>query len=86
MEYKYRFKTEIEIIKEYGYDWLNIYNWNPLMNSLLGVVCKLKIDDLSTFSGRYSNENGNWFIDKHMLTKIDIRPNYKPKKLIYDKI
>lgn len=78
--YPYRFKTEQEMINEFGRFWWSKLNWNnPEMNNLLGTILPYNtldlINNIRVIFGQVS-----WYIDSSMLTKNEKpRPNYKPR-------
>lgn len=91
--YPYRFKTEDEFMKEFGYNWENniLNGWNDDMNYLLGSDYKFSIDlkfdenkkKAITIHRLYDDK---WYISTHMLTKNEQnKPNYSSKKLIYER-
>jgi len=94
-QYPYRFKTEEEMIEEYGEDWRDDPpadpNWTGTeddgMDNLFGTEYPYKEDELDKGSyrprrDRFMDKNGNsWAIGWWMLTKNKPKaPNYKPKK------
>jgi hypothetical protein len=81
-KYRYRFKTEQEMIDEFGEDWEDtafpLIGWNTNMNFLFGNSEILKDIDLSEKSPKYifqiKTYNGNWTIIMTMLknTKLNL--------------
>jgi len=82
----YRFKTEKEFIKDYGFNWVSKCHWNPdgCMNHLFGTTLPIHISDENfknplfkiqirdKYFGQY-----RWTINMSMLTLKE--PNYNPK-------
>ncbi len=97
--YPYRFKTEEEMINEFGRNWEEGYDifgntgWNTDMRILLGedypfMEYQLDFDsDLPRGSERLIDKNGkDWEICWKMLIKNKPKvPNYKPRKIYIDK-
>jgi hypothetical protein len=89
-DYPYRFKTEQEMINDYGENWMEVFGetgWNSDMNNLLGIdypfmVDELNLDSTSPMNDDFEDINGiDWSICPKMLTKNKpTKPNYKPKK------
>jgi hypothetical protein len=85
---KDRFKTEAELIKEYGVNWRELCNkhfsyWYSYMDFMLGRTFKsltIKYDNSSIL---IKSDLGFLIISHDMIFK-NIPPNYEPKKLIYD--
>jgi hypothetical protein len=84
-QYKYRFRTEEEFIKQFGQDWRPKLGFFNDMDYLLGMVLRLDVDE------KDFNYFGYWLRDKYqgrlishsMVIEIkSIEPNYKPKKFI----
>ena len=73
---KYRFKTEEEMIRDFGKDWRHVLEWNynGRMDYLLN----------KPFNGEYLITKemyiDDWSIDHRSLTKI--APSYKSKKIL----
>jgi len=90
MKYLYRFKTESEMITEFGKDWRNgrqfgYVGWGtPGMDYLLGTVLEYDFNGFRIHIPRSTNEpqfSDEWIIVPNMLTKIESpKPNYKPKR------
>lgn len=94
--YPYRFKTEQELIDEYGKDWVydspinNGPGWHDDMNIMLGNIFPFHEHELNfdnPFNVLRSRERYNdfyfpnsWVIPPCVLTKS--RPSYKPRKII----
>jgi hypothetical protein len=94
IHYPYRFKTEEEFIKKYGSNWKSVIGcgWNYYdrdnMNYLFGQPYPFYVNentsDLPYIISKNSVHN-YWRISWDMLTlNEEIKPDYKPKKLIYD--
>ena len=94
IKYKYRFKTEKEFRKEFGTIWRDIvpcdFSYN--MDYLLGIILdekywiedgKDKFEKYHIMIPRRDDPRDTWKISKDMLVKIDIKPNYTKRKLIY---
>jgi len=96
--YPYRFKTEEEMIRDYGTNWRLgddfESGWNEEMDHLLGQPYpyeerQVKHNRSQPRIQRLDDGRGNnWSIDWNMLTKIKpIATNmYKPKKFVYENI
>jgi hypothetical protein len=86
-KYKYRFKTLEEFMSDYGDNWrsLSMFNSYGEMDYLLGMdvnVPRRKIDDNGDVI--YTFGLNGWAIVPNMLKKIIVRPEYKPKRLVYE--
>ena len=85
-KYPYRFKTEEELIKEFGYKWRHPFSSVPYftngMSNLLGQ--ELPYDEKYLLKNNFNIEYKGWFLHKYMLIKI--QPNYKPKSKIKRKL
>ncbi len=87
-KYRYRFKTEQEMIDSFGEDWRdNAFphiGWNTDMNFLLGNSEILKYMDLDGKPEKYiftiNTYNGIWTIRMTMLKKYQVEPDYSSKK------
>jgi hypothetical protein len=83
-QYKYRFKTEEEFIKEYGNDWRSKVGFSKKMDHILGTVLRMNVSekDFSILSTVYwlKYKYFGWNISIMMVKEI--APNYKPKKFI----
>jgi len=85
----YRFKTEKEMIADYGVHWRgsindsNRNNWcwaSPCMDHLFGTILEKDFPD-DVYSIRIEDYFSAYIITKNMLTKNKPNiPNYKPKK------
>jgi len=96
-KYKYRFKTESELIKEFGKDRWEILcgmNNEGYMNYLLGSkidIPKRMIDRkgdvikslIVNNECPYYDGQGTWSISTKLITKYNASPTYKPKKFVY---
>lgn len=86
----YRFKTEEEMIREFGYEWryyaFPFFGWNNSMDHLLGKDFPLIneytiVKDEDKFKYHDTQNRTTWTIILRMLTKNKPRvPNYEPKK------
>ena len=76
---KYRFKTQEEFVKEYGFRWRSVrYTFVEDMDFLFGKDYPGEVDE--NFSDGVHRYSG-FSISKEMLIKKLIVPNYKPKKI-----
>lgn len=95
-KYKYRFKTEKELINEFGKRWYDLCNWNDEghMDYLFGTSVKIPnnaLDDMGDIKNVFTvqnecpgyNINRTWIISKKLIIKSVNVSNYKPKKFIY---
>lgn len=86
--YKYRFKTEEELKKEYGSKWRRKapFNSDGAMDYLFGAIVKRALKaptGRGVIFGIYDDKADHvWYVTKEMVTS-DIEPSYKPKKFIY---
>ena len=80
-EYKYRFKTKEEFLKEFGPDWNQQvgYGWPNPMNYLFGIDYPYILTD-DRFRNNDTDELDGWEITNKMLIKKQQSPNYLPKK------
>jgi hypothetical protein len=88
---KYRFKTEVELIKQYGNSWRSIIGntyfshfWIDNMNILLGKkLINLEINQFNEneFNIYVPSDNHTYYFNDKAIKNCE--PNYKPKVLIY---
>jgi len=85
----YRFKTEKEMIKEFGDEWWTKMNWAfGQMDYLLGITFEHKpeapIDFIQrNYIGHFRFGHTSWTIESCMLTSnVPVKPNYKPKVFV----
>ncbi len=86
IEYKYRFKTEEEFIKEYGENWRDYTDWNSHgeMDYLFGKKLDQDFPENSYDMVIEDHEDdtwyNTWYINRKMLVRYPVIPDYKPKK------
>jgi len=94
-KYKYRFKTEEELLDEFGDNWHEEVDWNDegYMDYLLGTDIDEKYieeDDYGIREFYIPNTNtrvsySKWIITGNLIKKEKVLPpQYKPKKLVYE--
>ena len=79
---KYRFKTEEEMIRDFGKGWRQVLQWNydGHMDYLLNKPFNGKYSSKNTMHISRVNSFGNWSFNHRSLTKI--APSYNPKKIL----
>jgi len=97
-KFKYRFKTEEELLKEFGRNWADRCNMNNegYMNYLLGTPIDVQEDQINENGDVISHiivpnecpqysRAGNWSILPRLIIKFKFNdiPNYKPRKFVY---
>jgi len=93
-KYKYRIKTKGEFLLEFGYTWRNQVSCTFVhqMDFLFGLKLDKKFydkidyifnndDGIDYFN--YINDGVSCNISKDMIKRIDMIPQYEPKKFIY---
>ena len=87
-QWKYRFKTEEEFVKEHGLAWRYVVGFNPYgdMDYLCGTVLEYDfLDDeymIRISRLKSPRTRRRWQIYREMLTKNEpLVPNYKPRKI-----
>jgi len=87
--YNFRFKTEKEMIDEFGQSWRTLVSFtsSELMDYLLGtevVVPESSIngdgDMKKGEAGKFEEPTGYWIINSKMLKKLTLKPNYMLSK------
>ena len=85
-QWKYRFKTEEEFVKEHGLAWRYTVGFavDGRMDYLCGTVLEYDfLDDELLIRIPQLYSQGWWQIYNRMLTKNEpLVPNYKPRKII----
>lgn len=90
--YTYRFKTEKEFIRSYGYNWRvyphnAMWIWTKDMDILFGTPYKIHIMNIDDKNDDYElpdiiSYGMSIGVCKYMLKKVSLKPDYHSKKII----